>query len=368
MSRNLLWTTTSALALVAIFPGAEVIGQAPESRSSLQRQSLPIQYRKAIRVPAEAFEEQRTALLLPTEPGEYGEDQTRRTRGAVGDLPEEIPLLPEGYVVAAREARIEKSGDRFVVKLKDDPELPAARPLRILPNPRLEMIEAILRNGDQDRVLVVTGRVTEFQGHNYILLEVLAERLKETKEPAPRTDRSGDEDVTAEAAETPRDAAEQAPRAADPAESTVLQKEPSAESVLEELLEDRPLRTVVLPDQDATERETEAIDPVPLEPSTSEGDHAGPAWPDDTVLANRTGRILASDDGWTFAFENRGHQPDARPISVLPNRLLESAIAHSAGGSRSVVFLVTGEITVHRNQNYMLLRKVIIRRDLGNLR
>jgi hypothetical protein len=348
--------TTSALVVVALAADSGTWGQAPSTQPALHRQTRSIEYTKAIRVPIEAFEEGSTALLLPSEPGEFNEDRLNRSRGAIGDLPEEIPLLPEGYVVAAREAVLEESGDWYVARLKADPELPGARPLRILPNPRLELIESILRRSTNDRVFVITGRVTEFQGHNYLLIEVLSERPAAPKETAtspvdtskPRFDDPG--------------------RPEGPAGNELLQKEPSAESVIEGLLGERPLKAVVLPDQRPVAREGDVTEATPNASKSDENAQVGPAWPDETLLADRAGRILASDGGWSFAFENRGDRPDEKPVHVLPNRLLESAIALAAGGSKSVVFLVAGEVTVYNNQNYMLLRKVMVRRDSGNFR
>ena len=56
------------------------------------------------------------------------------------------------------------------------------------------------------------------------------------------------------------------------------------------------------------------------------------------------------------------------PIRLLPNRLLETALAISGAGTRSVVFIVSGEVMEYKGMNYLLLRKVLVRRDLGNFR
>jgi hypothetical protein len=39
----------------------------------------------------------------------------------------------------------------------------------------------------------------------------------------------------------------------------------------------------------------------------------------------------------------------------------------SANGTGDVVFVVSGELTEFHGLNYLLLRKVLIQRDLGNL-
>jgi hypothetical protein len=53
---------------------------------------------------------------------------------------------------------------------------------------------------------------------------------------------------------------------------------------------------------------------------------------------------------------------------VLPSQLLELAITLSKGGAGGVVLVISGEVTVHKGIDYLLLRKVIVRRDLGNFR
>jgi hypothetical protein len=85
-------------------------------------------------------------------------------------------------------------------------------------------------------------------------------------------------------------------------------------------------------------------------------------------MSNLVGRVVPGKPWWTFAFENLGDEPQQRPMRVLPNRLLETAVSISRGGTRGTVFIVTGEITEHRNQNYLLIRKVLVRRDVGNFR
>ena len=45
-----------------------------------------------------------------------------------------------------------------------------------------------------------------------------------------------------------------------------------------------------------------------------------------------------------------------------------SEAAVSGGGTRGVVFVVSGEITDYHGSNYLLLRKVLVRRDMGNFR
>ncbi len=366
------YTVAAIALLLSAFPlSAPAQNGSPLADDTAEAPDPEVRFTKAVRIPDAVFEEETSALLLPSEPPEYGEDRMLQSRGAVGKLPEEIPLLPEGYVVAAREATIERSGEWAVAHLKEDPELPSARPLRLLPNPRLEMIDAILRQSAADRVFVITGRVTEFQGENYLLLEIIAERAivppAPKPEPKPATTNPENQPLQPEIIPLNGDSA----AGTAPVEgNSVLQQEPSAESVIESLLEDRPLKSVVIPEPSPAvtpEVKVEGGDVkiTPIEPATT---GRSTSYANESFVIDRPGRVLPDGDGWSFAFENRGNHPSDKPLRLLPNRLLETALAQSAGGSRGVVFLVTGEVTVYKGRSYMLLRKVIARRDLGNLR
>lgn len=90
--------------------------------------------------------------------------------------------------------------------------------------------------------------------------------------------------------------------------------------------------------------------------------------PDGSRIVDRTGRLTRDGDYLTYTFESRGEGPVEVPLRLLPNRLLEDMEMISEGGRKSVVFVVSGEITEYRGVNYLLLQKLLIRPDLGNLR
>jgi hypothetical protein len=305
-------------------------------------------YTSTKRVPGELLEKRPTqVLVLPSEPMDAGGDMSYQSAAAVGHVDAEKPRLPEGYVVAARQAVIEKASKWYVAHLKPVEGRPSAPPLRILPNRRLSMIEAILSASDRQPRFMITGRVTEFEGNNYILLENIAEIPEGAEYPARR--------------EKP------APRQAKPVErpdSTA--PEPSAEEILAELMKQKPLKSVVLPENVQEVTMTTAPADKQSPETDAEQKKRGPRWPEETLLINRPGRLVPGESGWLLTFEDQGANPSDQPIRLLPNRLLESAVAASAGGTRGVVFIVSGEVTVHDRTNYLLLRKVLTRRDLGN--
>lgn len=90
--------------------------------------------------------------------------------------------------------------------------------------------------------------------------------------------------------------------------------------------------------------------------------------PDGSHLVDRAGRLTRDGDYLTFTFESRGEGPIEMPLRLLPNRLLENMEMIAEGGRKSVVFVVSGEVTEYRGVNYLLLEKLLIRPDLGNLR
>lgn len=135
--------------------------------------------------------------------------------------------------------------------------------------------------------------------------------------------------------------------------------QPSASDILEEFQKERPVNLPVLPqDEDLVSRRALGESLVPVV--------GGPNLPEGYIIVDRAGRLTRDEAWWTFSFEaDDGTTPD-RPIRLLPNRSLEFMIHNSAGGAKSVVFLITGEVTEFKNVNYLLVRKFLVRRDMGN--
>lgn len=305
----------------------------------------------------------RQVIILPSEAGTPDKLPSERSGGVVAKLPQEPHRLPEGYVVGARPAHIEQKGDWYLAHLVPQEEMPDTPPLRLLPNQYLAMIETVLAETDSAPEFLLTGRVTEFQGTNYLLIEHVAELL-------PPVDRPTDVAPIPAASE---------PSQIDSTESQAIEptttREPTAEEIIHQLMKSKPVRAMVLPQAD-TEKQP------PAQVPTTEGDESADAqakpllskeeksvpWPEASLLIDRLGRILAkSDTWWSLAFEDRGRRVNQKPIRLLPNRLLETAIALSGGGRQGVVFSVSGEVTVYKGHNYLLLRKVLVQRNLGNL-
>ena len=360
----------------------------------------------------------RQVMVLPSEPGEYGEDPMQLSSGVIGKLPPEPHRLPEGHVVAGLPVSIEQQGDWMVCYLADErlmnvpageakawatdlearrvpqglvkltqdkgipiaPESPvtiedaqrrwrvvdprraviiesdpkgavvrAALPIRVLPNKRLMMLEAIMSGSDKKPVFAVTGRIMEFQGNDYILLEHISEVMEVQAKP-----KTAQPDVTGAAPAGPDGATATGPAG----------REVRPEDIIQQLLQNKPRRAVVLPQSMPSAAPASTAGPV------AEGDApaAQQLWAEETMLVDRPGRVVPSDKFWTFSFEDKGSPQTRKPIRLLPNRMLENAVAAGGDKTLGVVLVVSGEVTEYRGNNYLLLRKVLVQRDMGNLR
>lgn len=116
---------------------------------------------------------------------------------------------------------------------------------------------------------------------------------------------------------------------------------------------------------------------VPIEPSEVHSDEAleTPAGsgqgedllPDGFFLVDRAGRVSKEGQWYVFSFEGYNESHPEPPLKLLPNQLLERMLIESEDATNSVVFVASGEVTVFRGENYLLLRKLLRRRSLGNL-
>lgn len=138
------------------------------------------------------------------------------------------------------------------------------------------------------------------------------------------------------------------------------EEEASADAVIRELLESRgqvpvnPEATSRPASQPESVAPTGLLKPLPMPPGM--------------MVWNREGRLVREkeSDWWLFRMESEKLNPTEQPMRILPNRLLEAMeddLDHSP--VESIRFLISGEVTQYRGRQYLLIRKKLVRRELG---
>lgn len=129
--------------------------------------------------------------------------------------------------------------------------------------------------------------------------------------------------------------------------------QPSPEDIIRAFQRDRPVNAPVRP----TPLQG-ALEPAPVSATLlREGEY----------LNNLAGRLSRDGSWWTFVFES--DSPDALrpPMRLLPNQQVERLVRETEASRESLTFVVSGEVTLFESENYLLLRKALRRRTMGNL-
>jgi hypothetical protein len=177
-----------------------------------------------------------------------------------------------------------------------------------------------------DLKFTVSGMVTEYKGHNFILLE-----------PGPE--------------EIGRQILAQAPQNASHAQ-------PTADQLLDEMLK-----------QDAQPPTARPGKLMPPAVDTTSGSAAvAPGAPVTTVLRegspiiDRVCRLTRSADGQQeeLAFDSDGAAMQDPPVIILPNLKLSAIEGAASGDNHDPRFSVSGVIAEYRGRNYILLQKVVV--------
>lgn len=150
------------------------------------------------------------------------------------------------------------------------------------------------------------------------------------------------------------------PASTQPATGPRTQRPPAQQEIIQGLLRDRE-RIVPIPPQGS--------EPIPgkeVAPAGAGAAGEGPALlPDGTTIVERPGRLLAEDGKLKFVFVTDEGQPQLRTMELLPNSYLEAMERLAQGGESE--FIITAEVTRYKQQNYLLLHKVLHRVGHGNL-
>lgn len=77
--------------------------------------------------------------------------------------------------------------------------------------------------------------------------------------------------------------------------------------------------------------------------------------PEGFAVVDRVGRLARDGQWWTLLEDSADHEP---PIKLLPDAGLEVMVRTTRGSSAPVRYVVSGEVTVFRGENYLLARVV----------
>ncbi len=90
---------------------------------------------------------------------------------------------------------------------------------------------------------------------------------------------------------------------------------------------------------------------------------------ENSMVIDRIGRLAYNPEAgsWLFDFESDGVGLSEPPVALHPNRLLQKMEELTERETQGLKFRVSGEIFKYQNVNYMLLRKMFVVTDGGNL-
>lgn len=87
--------------------------------------------------------------------------------------------------------------------------------------------------------------------------------------------------------------------------------------------------------------------------------------PEGTTIAERAGKLVRSGEHWEFQFFRSDVQSGLQGVEILKSAFLDQMERLAQTGVTD--FVVSGEMTTYRGQNFLLIRKVRRHVDHGNL-
>ena len=270
------------------------------------------------------------SIAIPPDPIRFGGFHPKAT-------PPSTVFLVEGTFVYRRPAvfSVDAQG-KAIIRFDPDPKLgnnaKPSLPVYVLPNLKRMAIEDAIRG----RVLplIVTGTITEFDGHNYVLLD------DETHPAGPPTT---------------------APAVAPVSRPATAAKNLSADEMLGQLLRSAPGSAAARP---APVR----WDQPPVSDKTSGDGAVIPGAPgvslirEGRYLPDRLGRLTRGPDGKTaeFTFDSDGKSLRDPPLIIMPCYKLYTMQAAVLGSSQDIHFRFSGTVSEYRGRNYVLPEKVVV--------
>jgi hypothetical protein len=218
--------------------------------------------------------------------------------------------------------------------------------LTVLPNRELEQMQQEATRAANGKVrFVVTGMITLYQMHNFLLVETIW--------PGD-TAIGGKEGGVVLASETTK-----------PSTRSAIPASMPANEVLNQMLQSPSGRGGAASSSIKPIRPSNSPPPVD---STSGAAAIAPGAQQLTVLregtflVDRTGRLTRGSDGQSceFTFEADARSMKDPPVVILPNLKLMAMEQAVKSSNRDLRFRITGMVTEYNGRNYVLLEKVVV--------
>ena len=133
-------------------------------------------------------------------------------------------------------------------------------------------------------------------------------------------------------------------------------RRPSPEAVMQAFQDQRPTNAPV------QSRKSH----VPMLPDET-GSGSGSLLREGQYINGEAGRLERDGPWWSFVFESDSPETPRPPMRLLPNQKLENMTRAVEASTESIVFELSGEVTLFASENYLLVRKSLRRRSPDNL-
>jgi hypothetical protein len=243
-------------------------------------------------------------------------------------------LLPDDYVFAGVDGKLIQTGvDKWAFEFESamnigEVEIKAGQAMEMLGSATLEKMTADIKERT-DSQFRMWAKVTKFEGKNY-LFAVYYLSLRKLEQP---TEKAGKNE----------------PNKASQAHSGQVINSPND-------VVNIPAEIVALLKQSEVLATTEAQATRQEELQLKQ----------DTIFANRTGRIDVKNGAYVFEADALGRGVEKFTIKLLPCQKLEDAIAQVRSESNPVRFNVAGILTKYKGEQYLLLQKATRMYSYGN--
>ena len=249
-------------------------------------------------------------------------------------------------------------------KHNSKPQDPFSHPMEVLPGKWLAAMNKVMGNRmDLTVDFRIWGEVTTYHNRNYILPTFVATLLQFGKNAADNTKSSTKINPLETTFGPPKSAGTQNTKQTQFLDKTMIPKK--LRDAIMSIPRTQPLELDDLKQTYTRPKPAVAIPITSDEKKTSQQNN----WRDGYMIIDRVGRIHYDPEGmrWLFTFEADGASLAEPPVALHPCRLLEVMETSARQSAVSIRFRISGQISQYQGRNYMLLRKVLMVYELGNL-